>query len=79
MVEILFFAWIGDKAGESRIKASVDGYSVQEVKSWVEMKYQLGTGALSKTMTAINEEFSENDDRVQHGDTLALIPPVSGG
>ncbi|MCU5745177.1 molybdopterin converting factor subunit 1 [Staphylococcus sp. SQ8-PEA] len=28
---------------------------------------------------AVNEEFVTNDDVIQQGDTVALIPPVSGG
>jgi sulfur-carrier protein len=30
-------------------------------------------------MTAINEEFSANDEMIKEGDTIAFIPPVSGG
>ena len=30
-------------------------------------------------MVAINEEYANEDDRVQSGDVVALIPPVSGG
>ncbi|MDN5603599.1 MAG: MoaD/ThiS family protein, partial [Staphylococcus equorum] len=32
-----------------------------------------------KFQIAVNEEFVKNDDIVQPNDTVALIPPVSGG
>jgi molybdopterin synthase sulfur carrier subunit len=30
-------------------------------------------------MVAVNEEYAEPDDVIKSGDTVALIPPVSGG
>lgn len=33
------------------------------------------TGCLS----AVNEEFAEDDTEVRSGDVVAFIPPVSGG
>ncbi|HLR19157.1 MAG TPA: molybdopterin converting factor subunit 1 [Staphylococcus sp.] len=32
-----------------------------------------------KFQIAVNEEFVKNDDIVRSNDTVALIPPVSGG
>ena len=34
---------------------------------------------LKKFQVAVNEEFVRKDDIVQPQDTVALIPPVSGG
>jgi molybdopterin synthase sulfur carrier subunit len=30
-------------------------------------------------MVSINEEFATNDDIIHDGETIAFIPPVSGG
>lgn len=30
-------------------------------------------------MVAINEEYANEDDIIQTGDVIAMIPPVSGG
>lgn len=30
-------------------------------------------------MVAINEEYANENDIIQTGDTVAMIPPVSGG
>jgi molybdopterin converting factor small subunit len=30
-------------------------------------------------MVAINEEYANEEDTIQSGDVVALIPPVSGG
>lgn len=34
---------------------------------------------LSRSAVTINRQYSRSDERLQHGDELALIPPVSGG
>jgi len=34
---------------------------------------------LDQVLTAINEEFAIDEDIVKDGDTVAFIPPVSGG
>ncbi|EEM84093.1 Molybdopterin converting factor (Subunit 1) [Bacillus thuringiensis serovar huazhongensis BGSC 4BD1] len=33
----------------------------------------------SEIMVAINEEYANEDDIIQTGDVIAMIPPVSGG
>ena len=35
--------------------------------------------ALASFLVAVNEEFAETDTRIQPGDEVAIIPPVSGG
>ena len=34
---------------------------------------------LDTVMVAINEEFAPDSEIIQEGDTIAFIPPVSGG
>jgi molybdopterin converting factor small subunit len=34
---------------------------------------------LANAAIAVNEEYVDGDVRLQPGDTVALIPPVSGG
>jgi len=36
-------------------------------------------GLLAKSALAVNHDFAEDDDRIQSGDEVAMIPPVSGG
>lgn len=77
MNNILFFAHLKDAVGEESIRMDVSGKKVSEVKELIAKEYQLGK--LDMAMTAINEEFSTDDEVIQPGDEIAFIPPVSGG
>ncbi|WLR55247.1 molybdopterin converting factor subunit 1 [Mesobacillus subterraneus] len=77
MNKILFFAHLRDEAGYESVEIEAAGKTVAEVKEMVAEKY--GVQKLDTSMTAINEEFSSNDEVIKDGDTIAFIPPVSGG
>ncbi|WP_042889386.1 molybdopterin converting factor subunit 1 [Bacillus cereus] len=78
MITILLFANLREEVGSERLviieKREIN---VQQLKKWLEDNYQLQT--LDKVMVAINEEFVTDEDIVKPGDTVAFIPPVSGG
>jgi molybdopterin synthase sulfur carrier subunit len=50
---------------------------VHELKQLLQDKH--GLQGLSSVMTAINESFANEGDLIKDGDTVAFIPPVSGG
>jgi sulfur-carrier protein len=77
MNKILFFAHLRDAVGEESIEIDVKGKIVAEVKQIVAETYHVQK--LDTAMTAVNEEFAANDEIIQEGDTIAFIPPVSGG
>ncbi|MBM7631907.1 molybdopterin converting factor subunit 1 [Geomicrobium sediminis] len=79
MVDVLFFAGMKEKIGQAQVNADIAGKTVREIKLWVEQTYTLPKGSLERTMIAVNEEFVEDTDYVKSGDTIAFIPPVSGG
>ncbi len=77
MIRILLFAHLQEAIGESELSVELSDYSVGQIKDWMEKQYpQL---SLQKMMTAVNEEFATDDMVVRDGDTLAFIPPISGG
>lgn len=77
MIRILLFAHLQEAIGESELSVELSDYSVVQIKDWMEKQYpQL---SLQKMMTAVNEEFATDDMIVRDGDTLAFIPPISGG
>lgn len=77
MIRILLFAHLQEAIGESELSVELSDYSVGRIKDWMEKQYpQL---SLQKMMTAVNEEFATDDMIVRDGDTLAFIPPISGG
>lgn len=77
MINILLFAHLQEQVGESQLKVALSDVTVAQLKEWLEKQYpQL---ALQQIMTAVNAEFATDTTIVQSGDTIAFIPPISGG
>ena len=79
-IDILFFAALAEATGTDRLSwEGQDDASVQDVIDWcIQMHPPLARWETSLA-TALNEVYVTRDHAVRHGDTLALIPPVSGG
>ncbi|WHY00631.1 molybdopterin converting factor subunit 1 [Neobacillus sp. DY30] len=77
MNKVLFFAHLRDAVGEEFLKLDASGKTVAELKAELALNYNLPK--LDTVMTAINEEFAQDDEVIQDGDEVAFIPPVSGG
>lgn len=77
MNKVLFFAHLRDAVGEEFLKMDVAGKTVGELKAELASRYDLPK--LDTVMTAVNEEFSQDEEVIQDGDEIAFIPPVSGG
>jgi sulfur-carrier protein len=77
MNKVLFFAHLRDAVGEEVLKIDASGKTVAELKAELVRNYNLPK--LDSVMTAVNEEFAQDDEVIQDGDEIAFIPPVSGG
>lgn len=77
MVDVLFFADLRDKVGHEKLSFDTSGITVKELKDQWLKSYDLEN--LDNAMIAINEEYVEEDAILNTGDTVAFIPPVSGG
>ncbi|MDO6846588.1 molybdopterin converting factor subunit 1 [Priestia megaterium] len=77
MINVLFFAAIREEAGVEQVTVDKQDITVKELKEYVQKTYKLSS--LKQTMTAVNEEFVTDDETIGTGDTVAFIPPVSGG
>ena len=78
MITILLFANLREEVGsEQLVIIEKREMNVYQLKKWLKDNYHLQS--LDKVMVAINEEFVTNEDNVKAGDTVAFIPPVSGG
>ncbi|MEK5431990.1 molybdopterin converting factor subunit 1 [Lysinibacillus sp. FSL R7-0073] len=77
MINILLFAHLQEAVGASTLSVELSDVTVVQVKEWMEQHYPQLT--LQQMMTAINEEFATDTTIVRSGDTIAFIPPISGG
>ena len=77
MIKILLFAQLQEDIGQDSLVLDVNGWTVKQVKDYLLEQYPQVT--LQAVMTAINEEYAFDDDSVKDGDTIAFLPPVSGG
>ena len=78
MIKVLFFAGYKEELGMDQLEIESEHIeTVQQLKEYIQNKYPISS--LQQVLTAVNEEFVTNDDPIHSGDTVAFIPPVSGG
>jgi molybdopterin synthase sulfur carrier subunit len=77
MNKVLFFAHLRDAVGLDEVLIDAAGKTVAELKAEVKETYKLAK--MEAVMTAINEEFAPDEEIIKAEDTIAFIPPVSGG
>lgn len=77
MITVLLFAHLQEEIGESQLTIEAPAMTVSQVKKWIEERYQVSS--LHQVMAAVNENFATDETVVKEGDTIAFIPPVSGG
>ncbi|MED1410124.1 MULTISPECIES: molybdopterin converting factor subunit 1 [Bacillus] len=77
MIDILLFANLQEEASKSTLQIDCENITVAEVKDILIKKYNVVIS--NEIMVAINEEYVNEDDIIQTGDVVAMIPPVSGG
>ncbi|MDQ0298165.1 molybdopterin synthase sulfur carrier subunit [Salibacterium salarium] len=77
MIKVLFFARLQEELGKDNMELDTAGWTIDELKNWLEAEYNLD--GVTQTMTAVNEEFTDGSHILASGDTVAFIPPVSGG
>ncbi|MCM2674942.1 molybdopterin converting factor subunit 1 [Alkalicoccobacillus plakortidis] len=76
MITVKCFASLEEKIGTHILELSYSEKTVKELVDELQKTYQI---ELDSVMVAVNEEYAEQETIVRAGDTLALIPPVSGG
>jgi molybdopterin synthase sulfur carrier subunit len=78
---VLYFAALRDLTSKSEewleLPGGVD--NVGQALEHLEQARPELRGRLGSVRAALNESFAEAHERIADGDTLALIPPVSGG
>ncbi|PHD57652.1 molybdopterin converting factor subunit 1 [Bacillus toyonensis] len=77
MIEVLLFAHLQEEASKPVLQIDCENISVSELKEVLIKKYAVAIS--NEIMVAVNEEYANEDDNIQTGDVVAMIPPVSGG
>ncbi|MBE7128412.1 molybdopterin converting factor subunit 1 [Bacillus mycoides] len=77
MIEVLLFAHLQEEASKSALYIDCENITVAELKEVLIKKYSVAIS--NEIMVAVNEEYANEDDIIQTGDVVAMIPPVSGG
>jgi|TARA_B110000902_G_scaffold231667_1_gene274092 molybdopterin synthase sulfur carrier subunit len=78
-IELLFFGSIQDVIGKRTEKVTLSSsLSIKEFRVFLEEKYPKLKTQTQFSM-AINMEYATDEQLIENGDMVALIPPVSGG
>ncbi len=78
-IRFLFFASIREAAQRNEIGLDFPGTRVVEAISHLQNQFPDIADKINKAQVAVNEEYADRDTELKEGDTIALIPPVSGG
>ena len=80
-INILLFARLAEEVGERELQIELpDGALANAVDNELVKKYPTYRNAARGCALAVNEKYIQPDKyTLQNGDTLAIIPPVSGG
>ena len=78
-ITVLFFANLREKVKQDQIELELQGLSVGDTMNQLKAMFPNIQPNLEHVHIALNEEYCTNDTVLKEGDTLALIPPVSGG
>lgn len=78
---VLYFAAVRDLVGvdEESVETPEEVSTVAELGQFLEARHPSLQGRLGAVRFARNETFASNDERLEAGDVIALIPPVAGG
>ncbi|MBM6645133.1 molybdopterin converting factor subunit 1 [Bacillus sp. RIT 809] len=77
MIEVLLFANLQEEANKPALQIDYGNITVTELKDILVKEYNITIS--NQIMVAVNEEYANEDDIIQTGDVVAMIPPVSGG
>lgn len=80
-IKLLYFAAVRELVGKDEedvdLPASVS--TIGELAAHLPKVHATLAGRLASVRLARNETFATNDERLENGDVVALIPPVAGG
>jgi len=80
LTKVLLFGAAADLAGGAReVEVPVGGATLAELWSALAERHPDLAPMRDSLAFAVNGEYATMDDRVEEGDEVAVLPPVSGG
>jgi sulfur-carrier protein len=83
MARMLYFAWVRERigCGEEAISLPVDVTTVAKLMEHLSTLGENYADTLQERnlRVAVNQNYSQPDDKVCDSDEVAIFPPVSGG
>ncbi len=78
-IHALFFGMSKDLAGQSKASMELEeGKTVKEFRELLQQKYP-SFSTMDSYAVAVNETYADEEFVLSDKDTVAIIPPVSGG
>ena len=78
--DVQLFALYRERAGASVVSVDLpDASTVGELTATVRADYPRLAPPEVRIVVAVNAEYADDDQTLQAGDEVCLIPPVSGG
>ena len=78
-LKLLYFGVSRDHANKDEERLNMkDGLTVSEIREELKQMYP-SLEDIDNFAIAVNESYAEDDLELVNGDTVAIIPPVSGG
>lgn len=78
--DVRLFALYRERAGASVVSVELPpGATVADLTTTVRDDYPQLAPPEVRIVVAVNAEYADDDQRLQPGDEVCLIPPVSGG
>ncbi len=78
--EVLLFAQLAEAIGSDRLTVELpEGATVAEALALLSKDHETIAATANAIAVAVNEQYCPAAQVLSDGDTMALIPPVSGG
>ena len=78
-VKVLLFGAAADRAGTRETVIAAEGLTLEELWPLLAERHPDLSPMRGTLAFAVNGEYAKMDGRVEPGDEVAVLPPVSGG
>lgn len=77
-IQILYFAQLADLAGKTEESGTIDDASAAALYAELKAAYQF-PHEFNQLQVAINHQLSAHETPLKDGDSIAFLPPMTGG